>query len=73
MIVKYWAGSVIAENMEDRGQKWFDTWLASAKEADEKDQELLVFRIPRGVNKTIDPDTIMAIESLIKSRYEDKG
>ena len=43
--VKYWSGWIRSEQMQNA--EWFQTWLKAAKKTEEKNSELIVFRIPK--------------------------
>ena len=46
LLVKYWAGWLSTQNMDNPG--YLDAWKKTAQAAEEEGMELAVFRLPKG-------------------------
>lgn len=65
--VKYWAGWLNSTNMNANPVAWMDIWSKKAKEAEDNDAELVVFRLPK--NRQVDSEAIQEIEAYLQDKY----
>ena len=66
----HFKGWINTEVMQE--EFWFELWYKSAKEAEEENATLVVFKIPKVSPFRDDPDLIFAIEKLIQAKYPPK-
>ena len=66
LLVKYWAGWIKPENMDN--PEWLPLWKEAAEKAESDGMELVVFRVPK--NKTGSSDMVRQIEQFLQDELD---